>query len=112
MKFSCDAGCGRCCSKIGQLVTAASIQQEKHDEYNPLTSELKNFPYGFDEKGKCLMLTKDNKCSVYDTRPLVCNIKEMWKIYFYRTVSKKQFFKMNKNVCNKLKAENESRQIS
>ena len=85
------------------------MQQEKHNEYNPLTFELKNFPYGFDENGRCLMLGSDNKCIVYDTRPLVCNIKAMWQEYFSHIVSKKQFFKMNKNVCAKLKAENESR---
>lgn len=43
-----------------------------------LNDETIDFPYK-DTNGVCEMLV-DNKCSIYDMRPMVCNTEEMFKL--------------------------------
>lgn len=43
-----------------------------------LNDEAIDFPYK-DTNGVCEMLV-DNKCSIYETRPVVCNTEEMFKL--------------------------------
>lgn len=60
---------------------------------------LKEFPHSFDESGRCEMLGEDNKCSVYDSRPLICNISA---IATKLKINKEEFFKHNAMSCNEL----------
>ena len=55
------------------------------------------FPYKADNKGRCEMLTDDNKCSVYEGRPLICNIDKLQPIM---GIPKKQYYAMNVAACN------------
>ena len=43
-----------------------------------VNDESLDFPFK-DKNGVCEML-KDNKCSIYETRPIVCNTEEMFKL--------------------------------
>lgn len=43
-----------------------------------VNDESLDFPFK-DMNGVCEML-KDNKCSIYETRPTVCNTEEMFKL--------------------------------
>lgn len=57
-----------------------------------------NFPYKAKENGECEMLI-GNKCKVYKTRPLICNIDELIKTLH---VKRKDFYKENIQECNKM----------
>ena len=66
-KFPCTS-CGQCCRVVGRLL------DQTFD--NPIYNDLvRRFPYGTDLNGSCEMLTDDGLCSVYDHRPLLCNLK-------------------------------------
>lgn len=55
------------------------------------------FPYTWDETGKCEMLGDDNKCKVYDDRPLICRIDELGEAFM---TDKKEWYKSNIRSCN------------
>lgn len=86
MKFKCS-GCGGCCRKVNR-----AVEETKH-------LEGFHFPFKWDETGRCEMLTEDNKCSVYEDRPLLCNVE---KISDFLGLDKKKFYKLNNIACNEL----------
>lgn len=55
------------------------------------------FPYNWDENGVCENLTEDNKCKVYENRPLICNVE---KFAEYNKLEKTEFYKVNIRACN------------
>lgn len=81
-KFECDK-CGLCC---------------KHIDRSTLLKEL---DLG---NGVCKYL-KNNMCSIYYKRPLVCNVDFMYDEYFKKYLSREEYYKMNKEICEKLKKE-------
>jgi Fe-S-cluster containining protein len=85
--FPCT-GCGCCCRRINQAVRHFNINDKKHPLY---------FPYGWDEDGVCDNLTEDNKCTIYEERPLICNIEKFGK---YMELNPKEFFAQNIRACN------------
>jgi Fe-S-cluster containining protein len=82
--FPCS-GCGACCRRIGKAITAIDP-----------TNELE-FPYSWDETGRCEMLSDDNKCLVYDDRPLICNIDKMASLL---ELPLDEFYRDNIAACN------------
>ena len=50
----------------------------------------------------CKYLTKDNKCSIYDHRPLICNIDKGYEL-FKDTWSLEEWYEINYTACKKLK---------
>jgi Fe-S-cluster containining protein len=48
--------------------------------------------------GVCKYL-KDNLCSIYDARPLICNISEMYEAHFKENMTEIQFFRDNLQSC-------------
>ena len=70
MDFVCSQ-CTACCKLAGEM----GIMPRRKD-------------------GACKYLTKDNQCSIYETRPLECNVKKMANHFgkkekdYYKTVSK------------------------
>ena len=87
MSFPCT-GCGCCCKRIKSAVKHYNVTDKKHPLY---------FPYTWDENGVCENLTEDNKCKVYDNRPLLCNVD---KFAEYINYNKKEFYKSNIRACN------------
>jgi Fe-S-cluster containining protein len=61
--------------------------------------------------GSCIYL-KDNKCSVYENRPFICNVEKMYQLRKNANLlpvatSKIDYFKMNTEKCNEMiKSEN------
>ncbi len=51
-------------------------------------------------------LTENNLCAIYDTRPLVCNVDEGYKVFFAKVMSRKEYDIMNQKVCKTLQQEN------
>ena len=54
------------------------------------------FPYDFDENGVCEKLV-DNKCSVYEDRPYICNVDRNQKD---SGLSKEEYYEATKMVCS------------
>lgn len=81
--FKCDC-CGECCRHI-----AGIIPLEPFD----------------DRKGVCRFLDREkNLCSIYASRPLVCNVDAMYETFFADKMSREEFYLANHEVCEKLKA--------
>ncbi|MFR3787315.1 MAG: YkgJ family cysteine cluster protein [Agathobaculum desmolans] len=45
-----------------------------------------------------------NLCTIYPTRPLVCNVDAMYDAYFKTIYTKDKFYKLNQQACEKLKS--------
>lgn len=58
------------------------------------------------KKINCMHLTENNLCAIYDTRPLVCNVDEGYKVFFAKVMSRKEYDIMNQKVCKTLQQEN------
>lgn len=82
-------GCGSCCKRIDKVDLFLKLVDD------PL-NDLK-FPYTWDSSGRCDKLADDNKCLVYDDRPIVCN---MDKLMEFLKVPKKEFYEINIKNCN------------
>lgn len=93
-KLNCDK-CGLCCTRVRDVITNNNL---------PLVVKelVKEFPYTWNEKGVCEKLV-DNKCSVYENRPAICNIKTMYNMYYKNIMTEKEYLKQTLNSCNKLK---------
>jgi len=89
MKFPCS-GCGSCCKRIKYVVEGLNLK----DKSSPLY-----FPYGWNEHGICENLSSENKCKVYDKRPLICNIE---KLTDYLGYEKQSFYLANIEACNRM----------
>jgi Fe-S-cluster containining protein len=76
--------CGLCCKHAGQVT---------------------GFPEETDEKGCCVHL-KDNKCSIYENRPLICRVDDFYEVVKSKFENKDQYIAMNITVCNTLIRQN------
>jgi Fe-S-cluster containining protein len=57
---------------------------------------VEEFPFEADSEGVCVML-KDNRCSVYDSRPLLCNVEALGKLMGVNPTAWRQ---VNAAACN------------
>jgi len=82
VKFNCQQ-CGVCCTKLN---------------LNELYSDLDR------GDGTCIYFNEKNKkCSIYENRPIKCNIDKMYELYFKTQYSKEDFYSLNKKACEILK---------
>lgn len=79
--FLCDQ-CGKCCEKV-------------------YTSEM--YRYLADDTGRCKYL-KDNLCSIYENRPLICRVDEMYELYYKEVMTLEEFYTLNYKACDVLKS--------
>jgi Fe-S-cluster containining protein len=79
--FPCSM-CGACCRRIKWVVESM---------------EHFDFPYKWNEKGVCEKLSTENKCMVYDNRPLICNIEAMQPFF---DIPEQDFYNINIDACN------------
>lgn len=88
-KFQCSK-CGACCRRAGK----SGFMPDRGD-------------------GACIHLTKDNLCSIYETRPELCNMELMWEKrnreldLEVRGLTKIGYFKVNSEVCNSMMKEDD-----
>lgn len=80
--FLCDK-CGLCCRNIG---------------LSPLYLD-------FDRGDGVCMYYDDNTrlCTIYDKRPLLCNVDKMFDVYFSDKMTRKEYYELNYEACKKLK---------
>ena len=80
--FFCEK-CGECC---------------KHLDRSDLYKELDR------GDGVCKYL-KQNICSIYNKRPIICRVDESYYSFFKEQISLEDYYKLNYDACNKLKKE-------
>lgn len=90
MEFPCT-GCGACCLMLSDIIKNCDTQA------NPvIRAAVETFPYKTGPTGACEKLV-NGFCSVYDTRPLLCNVKQLGKAI---GVDELTWFRANASVCN------------
>ena len=88
LKFPCT-GCGACCRHIDLAEDIIVREDETHPYY---------FPYTHKE-GVCENLGEDNKCKIYENRPLICRIDDLIE---YFGMDKEKYYQENIKACHKL----------
>lgn len=78
--FNCEH-CGCCCRNLDKSDIYASLDRGD---------------------GVCKYL-EGNDCSIYDNRPLLCRIDESYDFMFSSIMSRDEFYRINKQVCMKLR---------
>lgn len=78
--FFCDC-CGECCRNLDK---------------SPVYAELDR------GDGVCRYLN-GNLCSIYENRPLLCRVDECYETFFKDAMSMEEYYKLNYEVCKKLK---------
>ncbi len=74
--------CGQCCRNLNG---------------SNLYSDLHN------GDGICRYLDENtNFCLIYEKRPVLCNIDKSYEIYFYKRMSKDEFYQINQKGCEVL----------
>lgn len=82
--FNCTQ-CGLCCKNIYK------------------SPYLKDYQ---DIDGVCKYLDrKTNLCTIYATRPLVCNVSKYYDTYFEQKMSREEFYELNYQSCRRLQNE-------
>lgn len=57
-------------------------------------------------RGCCKYLDQDKrKCTIYETRPILCNVSRMYDEYFSNSMSEEEFIQLNLKVCYQLNEE-------
>jgi Fe-S-cluster containining protein len=81
----------------------AALDQAERDgsEVHPIIFDLSEFPYDVTESGTCSKLQGDI-CTVYATRPLVCNTGAMYEKYWKQVMTEKEYIVQSKMTCLKL----------
>lgn len=84
--FKCDC-CGLCCRHITGIKMLEAFD---------------------DGTGTCIYLDRENDlCTIYKTRPVVCNVDAMYELCFAHKMTREEFYAMNYAACERLKHEHE-----
>lgn len=92
LEFPCTS-CGCCCSHVNM-----AVENAKNSPHPVWKKSGETFPYSYDSTGKCEKLI-DNKCSVYDDRPLLCNVNKLGELLGFNV---KDWHLMVAKSCNEL----------
>lgn len=85
--YSCKK-CGCCCSNVGNSEIYSDLDRGD---------------------GKCRYFDESTKlCTIYENRPLKCNVDKTYDFYFKDKITKEEYYKMNYEACRKLKNINKS----
>ena len=85
--FHCDC-CGLCCRHITGIKMLEAFD---------------------DGTGTCIYLDRENDlCTIYDSRPVVCNVDTMYELFFAHKMTREEFYAVNCESCMRLKREHES----
>lgn len=78
--YDCEM-CGACCRNL---------------KYSEIYAELDR------GDGICKYL-EDNKCQIYDERPIICRVDECYSLFFKGIMAKEDFYAENKRICKILR---------
>ena len=90
--FPCTQ-CGLCCKLVGHTL---AFRPYWGDSF--VGEAIDQFPYSVDENGVCEKFL-DNKCSVYENRPLLCNVERLAILHGF---DKDNWYRINAMTCNSL----------
>lgn len=80
--FKCDC-CGQCCRHISLSDIYSSLDRGD---------------------GICKFFDEDKSlCSIYENRPIECNVDAMFELYFSQKMTKEEYYELNYKACRKLK---------
>lgn len=80
--FKCDR-CGCCCMQLS------------------LSELYRDLDRG---DGICKYFNMETKlCSIYEQRPIKCNVEQTYHLFFEKVMSKEKFYEMNYIACEELK---------
>lgn len=91
-EFPCTQ-CGLCCRLIGAILKSQDALAN-----DTVRAVIDEFPYNIDKNGVCEKLV-DNKCTVYNTRPLLCDVTRMAQTL---GLPLEDWYRSNAEVCNTL----------
>ncbi len=80
MMFECE-NCGCCCRNLDKNNLYASLDRGD---------------------GVCRYL-RENDCSIYEDRPLLCRVDESYELLFSNVMAKEEYYRMNKQACERLR---------
>ena len=95
-EFECTS-CGLCCKKIGLILKSPPAKSY-------LAKAQAEFPYQARADGSCEKLDEDNRCTVYDNRPLLCDVGRLAE-QPDMPIGRKKWFDMNYKGCEQLQME-------
>lgn len=52
------------------------------------------------------MYLKDNLCSIYEQRPILCRVDDAYNKYFKQRMSLEEYYNENYKICKLLKSKN------
>ena len=80
--FQCDR-CGLCCRNLANSALYAELDRGD---------------------GTCIYFDCSSKlCTIYERRPMICNVDEMYAQFFHDQMSKKDYYERNYAACRALK---------
>lgn len=82
--FKCEC-CGCCCRNL-----------DKNKIYSALDRG----------DGVCIYL-RENLCSIYENRPLLCRVDESYDLLFSGLITREEYYFKNKQICKVLKKSEE-----
>ena len=82
MITKCSQCKGLCCRRIGQF------------------QFMKIYDRG---DGVCKYLTEENKCEIYDHRPLICNTDRLYELFYVNKITREEYDRLNDEACEQLK---------
>lgn len=89
--FPCTS-CSLCCKKLNNVFN--NLKELR--KYPVMFAAVLDFPYDVAEDGSCSMLV-NGKCSVYEDRPLLCNVRELGE---RMGVDRKTWYRLSADACN------------
>ena len=89
--FPCT-GCGECCRQFKTILSNSNTFP------TAIQTLIDSFPYKINKDGSCSKLI-DNSCSVYDNRPIICNIDLMGQLLYQNM---KEWYVLSAKHCNVL----------
>lgn len=81
MSFECDK-CGACCRCAEGISKSPNLDRGD---------------------GVCRYLNNDNTCSIYEERPDICRVDDMYEQYFSDVYSREEYYKITHECCKLLK---------
>lgn len=80
--FECDK-CGLCCTQLSESSVYSKLDRGD---------------------GICKFFDEElSLCSIYQQRPLLCNVDKSYEMCFKRSMSKEEYYQLNYEACRKLK---------
>ena len=86
--FECNR-CGLCCMNLARSILYSDLDRGD---------------------GVCRYYeSSSKKCTIYEQRPLKCNVDKIYEIYAIDKMTREQYYQMNYVACEKLKKQEEKR---